>query len=193
MPEKGTSTLRMRVCRQCGIEFMGGPRAWYCPTCRIERQREQGRTCKQRQRKGQTRRLGSIDKCEVCGKDYIVNSARQRYCPDCAPERYREVDREQGRGWLKRAVEKHGENYLKEHMRRKKESWHRNNDREHICPMCGSVFLADTKNKKVCSEQCRNAAERYANTMCAYRHGRQKAKPNLYDYQKGGRLYEKNK
>lgn len=21
MPEKGTSTLRMRVCRQCGIEF----------------------------------------------------------------------------------------------------------------------------------------------------------------------------
>lgn len=24
MPEKGTSTLRMRVCRQCGIEFMGG-------------------------------------------------------------------------------------------------------------------------------------------------------------------------
>lgn len=32
MPQKGTSTLRMRVCRQCGIEFMGGPRAWYCPT-----------------------------------------------------------------------------------------------------------------------------------------------------------------
>lgn len=43
MPQKGTSTLRMRVCRQCGIEFMGGPRAWYCPTCRIERQREQER------------------------------------------------------------------------------------------------------------------------------------------------------
>ena len=55
MPQKGTSTLRMRVCRQCGIEFMGGPRAWYCPTCRIDRQREQGRKCKQRQRKGQTR------------------------------------------------------------------------------------------------------------------------------------------
>ena len=98
MPQKGTSTLRMRVCRQCGIEFMGGPRAWYCPTCRIERQREQGRTCKQRQRKGQTRRLGSIDKCEICGKDYIVNSARQRYCPECAPDRIREVDREQSRG-----------------------------------------------------------------------------------------------
>lgn len=125
MPQKGTSTLRMRVCRQCGIEFMGGPRAWYCPTCRIERQREQGRTCKQRQRKGQTRWLGSIDKCEVCGKDYIVNSARQRYCPDCAPERYREVDREQSRGWLKRAVEKHGEEYFKDHLKRKREFWHK--------------------------------------------------------------------
>lgn len=32
MPQKGTSTLRMRVCRQCGIEFMGGQRAWYCPS-----------------------------------------------------------------------------------------------------------------------------------------------------------------
>ena len=128
----------------------GRPRAWYCFICRIERQREQGRTCKQRQRKGQTRRLGSIDKCEVCGKDYIVNSARQRYCPDCAPERYREVDREQSRGWLKRAVEKHGEEYFRDHLKRKREFWHKQNDREHVCPMCGSVFLADKHNKKVC-------------------------------------------
>nr|DAF01441.1 MAG TPA: Double zinc ribbon protein [Caudoviricetes sp.] len=93
MPQKGTSTLRMRVCRQCGIEFMGGPRAWYCPACRMERQKEQARRCRQRTLKGQTRRLGSVDKCEVCGKDYIVNSARQRYCPECAPDRIREVDR----------------------------------------------------------------------------------------------------
>lgn len=193
MPEKGMSTLRMRVCRQCGIEFMGGPRAWYCPTCRIERQREAGRKCRHRTIKGQTRRLGSIDKCEVCGKDYIVNSARQRYCPDCAPERVREVDREQGRGWLKRAVEKHGEEYFKDHLKRKREFWHKQNDKKHICPMCGSVFVPDKKNKKVCSERCRHAAERYSNRKCAFEHGRQKTEPNFADYQKGGRLYEKKK
>ncbi len=193
MPEKGTSTLRMRGCRQCGTEFMGGPRAWYCPTCRIERQRESGRKCRQRTIKGQTRRLGSIDKCEVCGKDYIVNSARQRYCPDCAPERVREVDREQGHGWLKRAVEKHGEEYFKDHLKRKREFWHKQNDKKHICPMCGSVFVPDKKNKKVCSERCRHAAERYSNRKCAFDHGRQKTEPNFADYQKGGRLYEKNK
>lgn len=189
MPQKGTSTLRMRVCRQCGIEFMGGPRAWYCPTCRIERQREQGRTCKQRQRKGQTRRLGSIDKCEVCGKDYIVNSARQRYCPDCAPERYREVDREQSRGWMKRAIEVHGEEYLEEHLKRKRENYRKNTENQRICPMCGGIVPFG--EKKFCSEQCRNAAERYAYAKHNYKIGRLKAEPNFADYAKGGRLYEK--
>lgn len=189
MPEKGTSTLRMRVCRQCGIEFMGGPRAWYCPTCRIERQREQGRKCKQRQRKGQTRRLGSIDKCEVCGKDYIVNSANQRYCPDCAPERYKEVDREQSRGWLQRAIDAYGEEYLVGHLKRKREAYRRENENKRICPMCGETVPFG--EKKFCSGQCKNAAERYAYSKYSYKVGRKKTEPNLADYKKGGRLYDK--
>ena len=191
MPEKGTSTLRKRVCRQCGIEFTGGPRAWYCPACRMERQKEQARRCRQRTLKGQTRRIGSIDKCEVCGKDYIVNSARQRYCPDCAPERIREVDREQSRGWLKRAVDKHGEEYFQDVLRRKRESWHRKNAREIICPMCGSLFVPNSTNKKTCSDKCRSAALRYSYSRYAYKAGRVKIAPNITDYQKGGRLYDK--
>ena len=30
-----------RTCRQCGRTFWGGPRAWYCPECRKERQAAQ--------------------------------------------------------------------------------------------------------------------------------------------------------
>jgi rubrerythrin len=28
------NVIRTRTCRQCGKEFQGGPRAWYCPECR---------------------------------------------------------------------------------------------------------------------------------------------------------------
>lgn len=29
-----------RTCIRCSRSFQGGPRAWYCPDCRKERQRE---------------------------------------------------------------------------------------------------------------------------------------------------------
>lgn len=188
MPAKGTSTLATRTCRQCGTEFKGGPRAWYCPSCRAERRREQGMLSKRRERKGQTRKVGGTDKCEVCGKDYIVNSARQRYCPDCAPERIREVDREQSRGWLQRAIDAHGEEYLSGHLKRKREAYRRENENKRICPMCGGIVPFG--EKKFCSEQCQSAATRYAYAKYSYKHGRLKTEPNLEDYQKGGRLYD---
>ena len=88
--------VKDRVCRQCGAVFRGGPRAWYCPSCREERQRESSRRYKA---KGPDRPLGSTDYCAVCGKPYIVNSARQRYCADCAYEAVRAVDRPASRAW----------------------------------------------------------------------------------------------
>ena len=78
-------------------------------------------------------------------------------------------------------------------MPQKREFWHKKNDREHICPMCGSVFLADKHNKKVCSEQCRDAAVRYAYAKHKYKIGRLQIEPNFDDYKKGGRLYGENK
>lgn len=189
MPEKGTSTLRMRVCRQCGTEFTGGPRAWYCPACRRERKLEHDRLAKQRERSGRSRRLGSTSQCKICGKDYIVNSANQRYCPDCAPERYKEVDREQSRGWLQRAIDAYGEEYLAGHLKRKREAYRRENENKRICPMCGETVPFG--EKKFCSGQCKNAAERYAYSKYSYKVGRKKTEPNLADYKKGGRLYDK--
>lgn len=180
----------MRVCKQCGAEFFGGPRAWYCPDCRHERRREQTKQYREKKAKGLVERpLGSIDKCEVCGREYIVQSARQRYCKACAPERYREVDREQSRGWLKRAVAKHGQDYFDDHLARKRKSWHKHNDKEHICPMCGKITPAG--ERKFCSDKCRNAAQRYAYAKYSYKVGRRKVEPHFADYEKGGRLYEK--
>ena len=88
--------VKDRVCRQCGAAFSGGPRAWYCPACRSERQREQNRRHKA---KGPDRLLGSTDICTVCGKPYVVRSSRQKYCPDCAYEAVRAVDRPASRAW----------------------------------------------------------------------------------------------
>ena len=88
--------VKDRTCRQCGAVFQGGPRAWYCPSCREERQRESSRRHKAN---GTARPLGSTDYCAVCGKPYIVNSARQRYCADCAYDAVRAVDRPASRAW----------------------------------------------------------------------------------------------
>lgn len=87
-----------RTCRQCGTIFNGGPRAWYCPDCRLERRREADRRLAARGRVP-LRPLGSIDKCTVCGKDYIVNSSNQKYCPECAYDAVREIDRAASRAW----------------------------------------------------------------------------------------------
>ena len=91
-----SSTIRPRTCRQCGAVFDGGPRAWYCPTCREIRKKADA---KRYRKTGASRPLGSIDRCTVCGKEYVVNGGRQRYCPDCAPEAVREVDRAASRAW----------------------------------------------------------------------------------------------
>ena len=95
---KTAKNMRHLICRnpRCGRSFHGGPRAWYCPMCRAVRKAEQSAACKRRKRRGEVRDLGSLDKCTVCGGQYVVRSANQRYCPTCAPEAIAAVDREQG-------------------------------------------------------------------------------------------------
>lgn len=93
-----------RICRQCGITFNGGPRAWYCPDCRAERKKEANRRAKKKGRPD--RAIGSTDQCVVCGKDYVVKSARQKYCPDCAKDAVREIDRKASLEWKKANLDK---------------------------------------------------------------------------------------
>ena len=91
-----STTIRNRTCRQCGKTFPGGPRAWYCPDCRAERSREQNRAHK---RNGTKRKLGSIDRCEQCGAEYVVQSGLQRYCPACAEAAVRAKDNAASRAY----------------------------------------------------------------------------------------------
>lgn len=131
------TTLRPRVCRQCGVTFDGGPRAWYCPACRVERQRI--RSAAQR-KTGARRPLGSIDHCAVCGKEYVVESGLQKYCKDCAPEAIRAIDREQSKKWNKEngyyeARRAQGRNGIK------------------ICVICGGV-IPPGSNSVTCSPEC---------------------------------------
>lgn len=191
MPKKGESTLAKRTCRQCGTEFMGGPRAWYCPNCRAERTREADRRHKQKIRAlgHADRPLGSIDKCAICGEDYVVQAARQKYCKKCAPSAVRATDREQSRGWLKRAIEKHGEEYYKKYLE-KKRIWERENStKENSCPMCGEKI----RGRLYCSDDCRDAGKRYMYAKHNFKVGRAKTEPKFADYQKGGRLYDRKK
>lgn len=88
--------IQTRVCKECRLEFEGGPRAYYCPTCRAERTRERDRLHKQKLRSGgaDIRKLGSIDTCERCSKPYTVEGGLQRFCPECQPIHALAYDRE---------------------------------------------------------------------------------------------------
>ena len=97
------NVIRMRICRQCGRQFLGGPHAWYCPECRAERKREQTNRCK---RDGAVRKLGSIDHCQICGKEYIVEGGLQRYCASCAAKHLKEVDNAASLEYKKKNPEK---------------------------------------------------------------------------------------
>ena len=90
--------VKERTCRECGATFLGGPRAWYCPNCRVQRRLEAEQRYRAKGRKAD-RPLGSTDHCIRCGAEYIVNAARQKYCPDCAYDGIREADRPMSRAW----------------------------------------------------------------------------------------------
>lgn len=98
--KKGISTKAPRICRECGVVFDGGPRAWYCPDCREVRKKLYKARAKENRKRGKNITLGeSVGKCEVCGREFVYASARQRYCSDCAKEAWKASDRRQGLVW----------------------------------------------------------------------------------------------
>lgn len=134
-----------RVCQTCGITFKGGPRAWYCPECRKEREKE--RAAKYRKAPAK-RPIGSTDICNNCGENYIVAAGIQKYCNKCKNEMYKKLDREQGLDYYKKN---------KDTINPK-----RNAQRRHIgkrCPICGKDFYSPTVTP-YCSEECRREAKK---------------------------------
>lgn len=131
-------------CWQCGKEFDGFIRSRYCPDCTVERRRERDR---KRRREGTKRKLGSIDHCEICGKEYIVNSGLQRYCKDCA-----EIAKTE---W---ARDRHAEYYRSGGKERRDENRTRLKTDAAVCPVCGKTFTASPDNPHYCSPECAEMA-----------------------------------
>lgn len=131
-----------RICRQCGKPFKGGPRAWYCPDCRLMRRRESD--ARQRTKKKPDRALGSIDRCVICGKEYIVNAATQKYCKECAKPAWMEADRKQS---------------LKYYETNRESINPARNERRRIglikCSECGKEFDPQGTDRLTCSPECK--------------------------------------
>lgn len=134
--------IRERVCRTCGTKFDGGPRAWYCPGCRKERQRKQQKESRDRKKLGKTRKIGSVDYCVVCGGPYTVESGLQKYCKICADDAVKEIDRAQSREWNAKNA-----NYEERKKQRSLSS------APITCVICGKQFVPSS-SAKTCSAEC---------------------------------------
>lgn len=148
-----SESIHRRVkCRACGKEFDGFVRSFYCPECSAERRRE--RDAKY-QREGPQRKIGSIDYCEACGKQYVVNSGRQRYCPECREAAVKEnISRAKTDWYFNRGGK---EQHAESRERLKKEA--------NVCPICGKTYTPQKSSRNYCSEECAKIARETGNTV----------------------------
>lgn len=140
-----SNNVRPRTCRQCGATFNGGPRAWYCPSCRKEREKMRAAGY---WKNGVSRPIGSSDLCEKCGQPYIVASGLQRYCESCRNDAVKEIDRQQGLEWYHKNADTY--NSVRKIKRRKNQ----------ICVICGKEFPCDGTCRNTCSDDCRKVQRR---------------------------------
>ena len=141
--------LHPRTCRQCGTTFEGGPRAWYCPICSEVRRKEADRAGHARMRRGETRQIGSMDTCQICGKEYMVMSGKQKYCPTCAPEAVAEIDRTQGLNYYTANADTI--NPARNEKRRRG---------PRPCVICGELFDTPTPRKICDKDECSKELKR---------------------------------
>lgn len=79
-------TFRPKPCIKCGAEFPGAPAEKYCQKCLAE----YVDTPAANALREKYREMGSVAKCDRCGRDYFVESPSQRYCPECMDDAARE-------------------------------------------------------------------------------------------------------
>lgn len=113
--------LADRICKNCGVTFAGGPRAWYCPTCRNERAKESNREHKRRKRLGKSRKVGDSQICVDCGCKYAYYIGASERCPKCAEMHGKTADRQKSKEWNKANRDKYLE-AKREHEGRKRAS-----------------------------------------------------------------------
>ena len=107
------------------------------------------------------RPLGSVDYCEICGKEYVVNSSRQRFCPDCAKSATKENVKE---------LKKQYYNQNKEKIFAYKTEMRSNRN---VCVICGKIFDAETPIT-TCSPECKKEYMRQKQNKADIRRGKRK-------------------
>lgn len=131
-----------KICQSCGKEFEGARNSRYCPEC--ARTRRILSCYRYYHNRANARKIGSIDKCEFCGKEYVVNNGKQRYCPDCT----------------KKAVLSNVRKLYNQKMETNpevlKQNWKRKNEEAGYrkCIVCGKTFYSE-KISETCSPECR--------------------------------------
>lgn len=163
-----SNVMAERTCKDCGITFLGGPRAFRCPVCREIAK-------KNRPKKPTMRPLGSADKCERCGKEYTVESGRQKYCPDCQREAVLEWQRDHKTGYNK-----------KPEIRKKKQE--KRIKQMTICKYCQRPFKA-SKSTIYCSDYCRKEQIKYNQTLADIKRGYSR---NIEKYENKREKYRQN-
>lgn len=147
-----------KTCIICGATFTGYIGSLYCENCRAKVIEENNRAYK---KMGPRRPLGSIDYCQKCGAEYVVNSGKQKYCPECAAEAVRENIRKHNREYNRK-----NKDHLKENKVKMKADGY-------VCVICGKPF--DKKSTTVtCSPECAKELKRRRQAESDLKRGKRK-------------------
>lgn len=146
--ENRSGIYRYFACADCGKTVYGHIKSTRCKECQAARDRITAAQSRERKKRGHTRKLGSIDLCQHCGKPYVVNGGAQKYCKACAEfavkQNISKKKREQGKD--------------PEIRTRKREN--RREDAKHykhigICAYCGKEFTRTKERRLLCSDECK--------------------------------------
>ena len=152
--KKLDTVLRIRICQDCDAKFLGGPRASRCQNCAEKAAKENAKRFRQ---KGAARPLGSIDKCTICGEDYIVTAGRQKYCSKCQRIGILQWQREH-----KKDYHKNPDIVAKKQERR--------NQQEKVCIYCLRSFKANSPSS-LCSDYCRKEQKKLVQCIADIKRG----------------------
>lgn len=142
---------------------MGYPKSKRCPECQAQINRERDRTHK---RNGPVRKLGSIDICQACGKEYIVEGPTQKYCKDCGPEQ------------AGKNIKAHKRLYMAGIADKTAAKKAENRSYNKVCLVCGKVFDADTPTV-TCSPECAKKLKSFRMAETDFRRGKRKIPPKM--------------